>query len=260
MSSRLMSVFRLACRAALAASVLLSAILLLWMGKVLPWPERTIPLTKIRATEGYGFTSKLPKPWPAFTFVGPSGVLTEDGRELTPVKGNGLVRQDGLGAFRVGGERVLFSSSDGSDPLKNGRAYLLRVPTVVPPPLRPLILGVGAIAGFLLFGKILRRVIVRLRPAVAERAGGVPAISASKWALALFVLALTVRAGFILLNPDYTDEQMSIRGVPYSDASDWNRMAKSTALGTRRPRRLRWARSANASFWALTAMPRVLAC
>ena len=225
-----MPALRLAWRAALAVPVVFSALLLLWMGKLLPWPERTLPLTKIRATEGFGFTSKLPAPWPGFAFVGLSGILTEDGREMTPVKENGLVRQNGMGAFRVGGERVLFSSSDGSDPLKNGRVYSLRVPTVVVPWLRPLILCGGALAGFLFFGKNLRPVIARLRPVAAESAGS-PAISAWKWALALFVLALAVRAGFILANPDYTDGQMSIRGVPYSDAGGWHAMAKSTARG-----------------------------
>ena len=230
MSPRSMPALRLAWRAALAVPVLASALLLLWMGKLLPWPERTIPLTKIRATEGFGCTSKLPAPWPGFAFAGPSGILTENGRELTPAKENGLVRQHGMGAFRVGGERVLFSSSDGSDPLKNGRVYSLRVPTVVVPWLRPLILCGGALAGFLFFGKNLRPVIARLRPVAAESAGS-PAISAWKWALALFVLALAVRAGFILANPDYTDGQMSIRGMPYSDAGGWHAMAKSTARG-----------------------------
>ena len=231
MSPRSMPALRLAWRAALAAPVLFSALLLLWMGKALPWPERTIPLTKIRATEGFGFTSKLPAPWPGFAFAGASGVLTEDGRELTPVPENGLVRENGMGAFRVGGERVLFSSSDGSDPLTNGRGYSLRVPTIVVPWLRPLIAGAGALAAFRLFGKILRPALVRLRPVVAASVGNPLPISAWKWALSLFVLALAVRAGFILANPEYTDGQMSIRGVPYSDAGCWHAMAKSTARG-----------------------------
>ena len=231
MSPRFAPALRLAWRAALAVPVLASALLLLWMGKLLPWPERTIPLTKIRATEGFGFTSKLPAPWPGFAIVGSSGALTEDGRALTPVNENGLVRQNGMGEFRVGGERVLFSSSDGSDPLKNGRGYSLRVQTVIPPPIRPLILCGGALAAFLLFGKNLRPVIARLRRASTTSVDHPLPISAGKWAVLLFIFALGMRAGFILANPDYTDGQMSIRGVPYSDAGGWHAMAKSTARG-----------------------------
>ena len=214
-------------KAVLVLAVLLSALLLLWMEKVLPWPQRTIALGKIRATEGYGFTAKLPAPWPGFAFIGPSGVLTEDGRELTRVNENGLVREQGRGAFRVGGERVLFSTSDGSDPLKNGRAYSLRVQTVVAPWLRTPLLCGGGLALLLLLGKNVLILGAWLRRSVAES----PPVSARAGALWLFAGALAIRVGFVWLNPEYTDGQMSIQGIPYSDAGGWNAMAKSTALG-----------------------------
>ena len=62
-----------------------------------------------------------------------------------------------------------------------------------------------------------------------SRARNIP--SARAWALVLFAVALAIRAGFLWLHPEYTDGFMSIRGVPYSDARDWNGMAKSTATG-----------------------------
>lgn len=218
---------RIVGRAVLMLVVLFSALLILWMTSALPWPQRTFPLQKIRATEGYGFDAKLPAPWPGFAFVRPSGVLTEDGRELTRVNESGHVREQGRGAFRVGGERVLFSTSDGSDPLKNGRTYSLRIHTVVVPWLRPLILGGGALAALLLLWKNVLILRAWLRRSVVESAS----ISARPWAFAIFVAALAIRAGFLWLNPEYTDEQMSIRGIPYSDAAGWNAMAKTTARG-----------------------------
>ena len=214
-------------RAVLVLAVLLSALLILWMTRALPWPQRTFRLEKSRAAEGFGFNAKLPAPWPGFVFVAPSGILTEDGRELTRVNENRLVRERGMGAFRVGSERVLFSTSDGSDPLKNGRVYLLRVPTFVVPWLRPLILGGGVLAVLLLLGKNVLILRARLLRAVVESAP----TSARAGAFWLFAAALAIRVGFLWLNPEYTDEQMSIRGIPYSDAAGWNAMAKSTALG-----------------------------
>lgn len=227
MPSRFGRAIRIVGKAGLTVAVLASALLLLWMEKALPWPQRTIVLKRIHATEGFGFTSKLPAPWPGFALVQQSGVLTEDGREMTRVNENGLVREKGMGAFRVGGERVLFSTSDGSDPLKNGRAYSLRVQTVVVPSVRPLILCGGGLVLLLLIGKNVLVLGAWLRRSVVESAP----VSARAWALALFAVALAIRVGFVLLNPEYTDQQMSIRGVPYSDAGDWNAMAKSTARG-----------------------------
>ena len=231
MPSRFGRVLRVAWRALLAVPVLFSALLLFWMGNALPWPQRTFPLTKIRATEGFGFTSKLPAPWPGFAYAGAAGVLTEDGREMTPVKDNGLVRQNGMGAFRVGGERVLFSSSDGSDPVKNGRAYSLRLESVVPPAFRPWIFCAGALAGLLLLRRKLPAIAAWMRFSQGESTSGASPVSASALAFGVFGAALAVRLGFLWLNPDYTDELMSIRGTPYSDARDWLGMAKSTAAG-----------------------------
>lgn len=231
MPSRFAFALRLAWRAALTLVVLFSALLLLWMARAVPWPQRTIPLSKIRATEGFGFTAKLPKPWPGFAFAGASGVLTEDGRELTPVKENRLVRENGMGAFRVGGERVLFSSSDGSDPLKNGHRYHITLETIVVPSIRPLILLIGGFAALLLNGKKLLVFRAWIRRSGSAQVGNAPAISAQTWAIVLFTFALAVRIHFLWANPFYSDGNFVIRGTPFSDARDWLEMAKSTAGG-----------------------------
>ena len=227
MSSRYGRVILIAWRVVLAVVALFSAPLLLWNANAIPWPERTFELKKIRASEGFGFTSKMPAPWPGFTYAPQSGVLTENGRVLTPVNENEIVREKGLGAFRVGGEKVLFSTSDASDPMKTARTYSLRVRTVVIPWLRPLILMAGGLALLLLVGKHLLMLGAWMRENTTHSA----ALSARALALALFAVALAARLGFLWLHPDYTDEQMSIRGTPYSDARDWLGMAKSTAEG-----------------------------
>ncbi len=231
MTARLRRAIWITWRVVLAAVVTFSALLLLWATSTLSWPQRSFELKKIRATEGVGFTSKMPAPWLGFTYAPRSGILTEDGRALTPVNENAVVREQGRGTFRVGGERVLFSTSDGSDALTNGRKYTLRVQAIVPPPLRPFIFCAGQLAALLLLGKRLFVFAAWLRRSAVEGAGGAPAISASAWALVLFVIALAARLGFLWLNPDYTDGQMSIRGTPYSDAKGWLDMAKSTARG-----------------------------
>ena len=221
-------------RSLLVGVVILAALALLCAKSVLPWPSRTIDLTKIRASQGFGYTAKLPEPWTGFAFVPKSGFLTEDGRGMTSVNENGLVRETGMGTFRVGGERVLFSTSDGSDPLKNGRRYSLKIETVVAPKFQPLLTIAGEIAALFLLWRNLRALGRQVRRAAiqtAEGEGVSTPVSARTLALVLFAGALAIRAGFLVGNPEYTDQQMSIRGIPYSDARDWNRMAKSAAEG-----------------------------
>ena len=228
MSLRLRRAFWILSRVLLAAVVLGSASLLLGNAHLFPWPQRTIALGKIRANEGFGFFAKLPSPWPGFEFAAESGVLTEDGRPMVRVNENGMVRETGKGAFRVGRDRVLFSSSDGSDPLKNGRVYLLRLESALSPSALPLILGAGGLAALLFLRKKLFLLPAWTRRSLAE---GSPEISTHAAAWGILALALAARAGFLWLNPDYTDELMSIRGTPYSDARDWLGMAKATAEG-----------------------------
>ncbi len=231
MPPRIDRALRLAWRTVLLAVVAASAVLILWTSGALSWPHRVFPLKNFRATEGFGHTQKFAPAWPGFMFPPNTGVLTEDGREMKLVGENGEVREKGMGAFRVGGERVLFSSSDGTDPKANGRAYTLCLETVVQPSLRPLILFGGFIAALLLTGKLLRPAAAWMQRALVATAVGTPSPSARFLAISLFVAALAIRLVFLFKNPEYTDEQMSIRGIPYSDAGCWHAMAKSTALG-----------------------------
>ena len=231
MSSRFGRTLRVAWRALLAVVILVSVLLLLCNTNVVRWPHRTFELKKIRASRGLAYTAKLPAPWLGFVLLPNTGILTEDGRAMRRVAENGTVRDEGMGAFRVGGDRVLFSSSDGGNPLTNGRAYLLRLDTVVAPLVRLAILTGGGLAVLLLLWKILRALLPGVRRSIAENAGNMPAISARTVALVLFAFALAVRVGFLWLNPVYTDEKMSIRGAPFSDARDWHWMARSAATG-----------------------------
>ena len=224
MESRNRRVIRTTWRTVLCVVVLSAMVLLLCIKGLLPWPHRAMELRKIRATDGFGFTAKLPARWPGFVFASESAVMTEDGRALNQVNENGIVRNEGMGRFRAGSERVLFSTSDGTDALTNGRKYAITLDAVVAPKIRaPILLG-GAIAALLLLGKYLHR-------AASECARRMPVVSAQSWAIALFAAALAVRVGFLWLNPDYTDDRMSIRGTPFSDARDWHWMARSTAAG-----------------------------
>lgn len=228
MSLRLRRALWISSRVLLAVIVLGCVLLLLGNAHLFPWPKRTIALGKIRANEGFGFVAKLPSPWLGFQFAQESGVLTEDGRPMMRVNENGAVRETGKGAFRVGRDRVLFSSSDGSDPLTNGRVYSLRLESSLLPFALPMILGAGGIAALLLLGKKGRAFTAWTRCSLAE---GSPEISIHTAAWGIFAIALSARLGFLWLNPNYTDELMSIRGTPYSDARDWLGMAKATAEG-----------------------------
>lgn len=234
MPSKRVRAIRVAWRFLLLAVALSAVLMHLWIREALPWPGRAFELKETRKTGGFASMMKLPQPWPGFVFIPQSATLTEDGRAMTRANENGLVREKGMGAFRVGESRVLFSASDGSDPETNGRKYTLALRTAVSPKIRPWITAAGVIAALLLLGGnfvALARSMRRSAVLFVECAGSLPPPSARKWALALFAGALAVRAGFLWLNPEYTDRQMSIAGVPYSDARDWNAMARSTALG-----------------------------
>lgn len=222
---------RVAGRAALVLIALGSLVLLLCEKGALPRPHRTVHLKPIRAEEGLAHTAKFPKLWSAFAVDSKSSILTEDGRPLRAVRENGIVREKGMGAYRIGSERVLFSSSDGTDPKHNGRTYVLRIESVVAPAIRPAIWCAGAFAALLLFCKNLVRFAAWSRRSAAGMSADLSHVSTRTTALWLFAGALAIRVGFLLLNPEYTDEQMAILGVPYSDAGGWNAMAKSTALG-----------------------------
>src|SRR5919202_2297110 len=58
--------------------------------------------------------------------------LFEDGRPLGPAHAlHALIRQQGRGLYSHWGDRVLFSSSDSSDPRRNGRIYAVSAPSRV---------------------------------------------------------------------------------------------------------------------------------
>ncbi|GEM_PF-2905865 len=56
-------------------------------------------------------------------------VVEEDGELLGPSNSvHKLIRETGMGAYSHWGQRLLFTSSDNSDPRSNGRTYRIRIP------------------------------------------------------------------------------------------------------------------------------------
>ena len=202
--------------------------MLLWDRGAVGWPERTWLLQGIKAEQGLAFSARYPGAWPGFALDRRTAVVTEDGRALARVKQESLVWENGGGSFIPRTKRVVFAARDGSDPRSNGRAYRLQSQLQVLPQIRLAMWALSAAAlAFLL--RCGHRVLVR-------RAAGGAAISPFAgspvfWACALFAAALAVRLHFAWANPFYTDGIFAIRGVPFSDARAWSKMAEGMAAG-----------------------------
>lgn len=92
--------------------------------------------TAMRAEQGLAFTVPVPARWdhlannadrPADV---PSLLLREDGRPLGPNQPvHRILREQGGGRYSHWGQRLLFSTPDGSDPRTNGRRYTLEDPS-----------------------------------------------------------------------------------------------------------------------------------
>ncbi|GJM21720.1 MAG: hypothetical protein DHS20C15_16350 [Planctomycetota bacterium] len=78
------------------------------------------------------FTFLVPTDWPSDADDGSQLVLLEDGLPLGPAHaGHDDIRTLGAGRFSHWGDKLYFSSSDGSDPRDNGRVYSLELPSTL---------------------------------------------------------------------------------------------------------------------------------
>jgi hypothetical protein len=116
------------------------------------WRLPDVPLKAIEAETGFCFTTALPG-----ALVRPPGrialvTVAEDGRPLNgaTLDHNG-VRQLGHGLFAVWDTKLLFSSSDNSSPLTNGRMYSISGPRQLPGWLTPAGLILAAFSYLLVF-------------------------------------------------------------------------------------------------------------
>jgi hypothetical protein len=117
-----------------------------------PFSEFLLSTSRIKPESGLAYITILPRP-PLRKFIQietdspgahelSSFKLYEDSRRLGP--SHSLpddVRKNGKGAFSRQGRQLLFSSSDGSSPLTNQRAYLVRAPLT--PTLLFRLVGIG---------------------------------------------------------------------------------------------------------------------
>jgi hypothetical protein len=101
-----------------------------------PFVQLPLPASGIKPDTGRAYITKVPRP-PLRDFVrvktdspgASSWEVYEDGRRLGPLQSlPDDVRKLGKGAFSQRGREVLFSTSDGSSPVTNGRTYLVRAP------------------------------------------------------------------------------------------------------------------------------------
>lgn len=82
-----------------------------------------------RADDRRCFTFLVPPTWPSDADDGSPLVLLEDGQPLGPAHaGHDDIRTLGAGRYSHWGDKLYFSSSDGSDPNHNGRVYSLELP------------------------------------------------------------------------------------------------------------------------------------
>jgi len=139
--------------------------------------------------------------------------LLEDGRPLGPSHTyQEYVARLGQGRFLHRANEVLFSSSDGSDPRTNGRAYSLRYEAFLPWPL----LGLLVIATLLANARGAARLLESIE-----------GVHPAKIAAALFALALAYRIRIALGNPELTFGGHLVKGVPFSDADQWFTTARA---------------------------------
>jgi len=93
-------------------------------------PEHSIAVPRpFRADDRRCFTFRVPAGWPSDADSGSQLVLLEDGQPLGPAHtGHDDIRTLGAGRYSHWGDKLYFSSSDGSDPNHNGRVYSLELP------------------------------------------------------------------------------------------------------------------------------------
>lgn len=139
-------------------------------------------------------------------------VLTEDGRRLGPAHtSHDTIRQDGRGAYSHWGSVLYFSSSDGTDPRRNGRTYRIEVERAFA---RSVIVAAGA-ATTALSAMVLVGVVRRWR---ARRATRQAATSMWwGWLAGPTVTLCTVAAGLGAWWPGYREVAIPASAITVDD-------------------------------------------
>lgn len=174
-----------------------------------------LPLGQVRQEEGKAFFAWLGL-GRSDASDGPSTLeLLEDGRPLGPAHtGHADVRRLGGGRFSHWYEAVLFSTSDDSDPRTNGRRYEVRLVAEATPLLA--LWPLALLLNLTRWGAALRR-----------------AATTRPWRLVAILLgvALVQRLIAVIALHDATVPWYLVKGVPYSDARDWEVHAQHLAEG-----------------------------
>jgi len=213
---------------------------------VLATEHRVLPPAAMRADADKAYTIELRQPWMSRRAKTYPARLLEDGRDLGPVIADrGKLRAEGGGRFVLWEGELSFSSSDGSDPRRNGRRYEL----VWPMPLTALATnGIKTLA--VLLGLIAACAVTswwrrnpqtwfprRLGPFVwraLENLGSQGARGHWRAYFLVGLVAIAVRLIALALvhaNPADHNSGLLVMGVPFSDAQGWDLLGESVMRG-----------------------------
>lgn len=194
--------------AALVIAYWLAAEFFPWSYRMTVWPGQ------IAADEGLAVSAPILPRWPLVAVRGDARdgrersalALTEDGHALGPPHASDTaIREQGAGRYSHRERMLVFSSSDGSDPRTNGRAYAVRAPIAPTPLLRAsalagllilLPLVVAAMQGGLAFGR--RR--LPAMPMLRHLDAGLARARSSGEAACAWVLTVLIPGGFGLIS------------------------------------------------------------
>ncbi len=184
--------------ASLASWILLLVTLLLAVAVLFGVPvDLELDSARVKPRGEYGYLVELPeRHWPLSVVRDGPGApaasaleLFEDGRALGPAHmGHASIRSIGHGRYSHWQGRLVFSTSDNSDPRTNGRRYVAVERLQLAPVVLPIWLAVLAVAGAVLFTFWLRRGLIE-PPDFALPAG--------LWAGAVLAYGIATRAAGI---------------------------------------------------------------
>src|SRR5262245_28944630 len=150
--------------------------------------------------------------------------LREDGEALGPRVTVDDVIAQGNGRYAIAAGRLIFSTSDNSDPRSNGRRYGLAQAIMS----QPLYVWLAALVALAL---MMSSCILVFRLQCATTIAGIRPIPA---AMLVFVGSLIVRLAYYLIalqGPVTSAADFAIASVPYSDACSWDTLAEDLAQG-----------------------------